>query len=81
MGGSGLSGGAIAGIVIGTVVGALLFCLLCFALGLARSGSKKDGTTTTKYNNQTDESRMGQASQVEMSSNQPAHDGEAITEA
>jgi len=71
-GGSGLSGGAIAGIVIGSVVGAALLCLLCVGAVFCARGNKKaagDGESRngSTYDSQQDISRVGQ-SQVELQS-------------
>ena len=66
-GGSGLSGGAIAGIVIGSVVGALLLCLLCFFI-VAQAGGKKEGKSvdTSKSSHNTLEESRVEHSQVEL---------------
>ena len=70
-GGSGLSGGAIAGIVVGTSVGALLFCVLCFCLGMygfagkKKGGDGEKGSTNSRYDSHEDVSKVGQ-SQVEL---------------
>ena len=81
-GGSGLSGGAIAGIVIGSVVGVAVLLLLLWLMCVRGAGYKKDnfGSSgqTSKHSQLDEQSRVGaggmEQSQVEMSAAQPQHD-------